>query len=86
MIRPLFCPIPFFIKTFKRHYCCNACRHVGLSKKGEWAVAHDCCTSCGTTKRPHLALGMCRLCYGKKVSYVRRRKAIGKTPGERRRV
>lgn len=28
-----------------------------------WSERHDCCVSCGTSDRPHLALGKCRRCY-----------------------
>jgi hypothetical protein len=28
-----------------------------------WSRMHSCCVECGTTKRPHAALGRCNPCY-----------------------
>jgi len=33
-------------------------------KQGHWSKKHgDCCSSCGTTERPHYARGLCHNCY-----------------------
>lgn len=40
-----------------------------------WSKAHDACTACGTTDRPHRARGLCRRCYGAQPDYAARHNA-----------
>jgi hypothetical protein len=35
-------------------------------RNGRWAVAHDCCVECGTTKSQHAGHGLCNACYRRK--------------------
>lgn len=36
------------------------------SKNGRWAIKYDNCISCGESKYPHAAKGLCDLCYKRK--------------------
>lgn len=37
-----------------------------LHSVSSWARNWDCCQECGTTERPHVAKGLCQLCYSRK--------------------
>lgn len=44
---------------------CSPCNSRKGRKKnqGTWAERHECCVSCGTTERQHIARGRCSPCY-----------------------
>lgn len=38
-------------------------RGPGSILKGKWSRHHERCSHCGRTDRPHMACGLCRMCY-----------------------
>lgn len=45
--------------------CCHSCNASKWrqDRPGRWSRKHDACVNCGTSDRPHLALGLCQSCH-----------------------